>query len=247
MMSMQTNTTNTKLASTLAPIGFDGRGTLASLIIRKKGEVHGVQGNLGYHNNDKVHVLIWTGFHYKALVQRSYEKLQEMWGKGHLFHMLLQEGKAAGMEDVSWQDISGAVQGLNDNFLRVLRGTEHPDYSTENKSSTWQPLVVDGAAVLGSKVYTGENKLIKPSTVYLEGVKLGERVLEAAPSWEPKSRPQTVIKEILKRKLPIGLFVRYSLDPESLQEITIGTEAARHAQKAGVMVNPAVVQSLFKI
>jgi len=74
-------------------------------------------------------------------------------------------------------------------------------------------------------------------------------VLEAAKNgyWKTNSRPKTVAKRILKKWLPIGLFVQYSLDPERLLDIKVGSDASEAAVAAGIQVDPEAVRKLFKI
>jgi len=89
----------------------------------------------------------------------------------------------------------------------------------------------------------------KPGTLYLSGVKLGEVVLKEAPNghWRADHKPKTVVKQILRDMLPIGRYVRYCLDPDSLISFKVGKEASFSAKRGGVVIDPEAVRSLFKI
>jgi len=114
--------------------------------------------------------------------------------------------------------------------------------------------VVDGTTVNGAKVYVGAGNLMDPrapltGTIYIDGVKLGEKVLQPAPNgdWKAKHKPKTVVKNILRSWLPVGLYARYSLEKEGLLSIKVGSDASDHAKAEGVPVDPEAIRSLFKI
>lgn len=254
----QTNAQDATTAATLSSIGASGNGTLASIILRKKGTVRGTAPNKVIYGDDYVHVLIWTGFTYKALVERSHKKLHEIWGQGSLFKDLLKTVIDQGHFDATLDDVAVAVQELDANFLKVINGGEYeedgPYVPSEDHVAVWEPLKVDGQVVQGAKVYVGQGNSKDPrapvkGTIYIDGVKLGEKVLEAAPNghWLAKQKPKTVAKEILRSMLPVGLYVRYCLAPESVTLTKVGAEAANHAKSAGVHVEPEAIRSLFKI
>lgn len=245
---MTTNATDATLAENLSNISTDGlgvgQGTMVSAVLRKKGVTVGTTT----YGDDVVHVLVWTGFHYKALVERSLKKLDQLWNSGTLFRDLLKEALDRNMYDATLEDVSVAVQELRDSLVRVSRGSaEHNDSATG--VSVWEPLIVNGEPVLGAKVYQGSSPTIDKGTVYIDGVKLGEKIIRKAdnPKRIPKSSPKTVIKDILRSKLPVGLYVRYSLNPKNLESIEIGNNAATSSKMAGVTVDPATIRSLFKI
>jgi hypothetical protein len=259
------NATDLQLADELSEIGDLGQGTLASLVIRKKGVLRGVQGAKVAYDNDKVHVLVWTGFHYKALVGRAYNRLHAIWDQGTLFQSLLTAVRQAGRTDVTLQDVSEAVQETNDSLLKVINGVGctaedivdqvFPDPEAESTvdghAAVWEPLVVDGQEVKGAKVYvgaggTGPNAPVK-GTIYLDGVKLGEKVLEEALHWKPNQKAKTVAKDILRSWLPNGLYVRYCLAPEALVELKVGKAASAAAKAAALPIEPEAIRSLFKI
>lgn len=245
---MTTNATDTILAENLSNISTDGlgvgQGTMVSIILRKKGTTVGTTT----YGDDTVHVLVWTGFHYKALVERSLKKLDQLWDSGTLFRDLLKETIDHGVFDATIEDVSQAVQELRDSLHKVATGTVHDD-DTETRISVWEPLVVNGEPVLGAKVYKGSSPTIDKGTVYIDGVKLGEKILTKAknPKRVPKSKPKTVIKDILRDKLPVGLYVRYSLSKDRVISLSVGQDAVKNVKDSCVLVDPGAIRSLFRI
>ena len=242
-----TNTANADLATKLSAISTDnlgvGQGTMTSIVVKKVGTTVGAQA----YGDDTVHVLLWTGFHYNALAERSHQKLQRMWEAGSLFKDLLKEGIDAGVYDATLEDASLAVQEVNATLLRNLRAAALAN--TDNLGPVWRPLTVNGEVILGAKEYIGKNPEIPYGSIYLDGVKLGERIVIPAQFAKPpvKSKPKTVLKNLLMAKLPVGLYARYRLSTENLRDIRIGSDAAVHAKKAGVTIEPDNIRSLFKI
>ena len=264
---MITNAVDLQIADELSEIGDLGQGTLASLIIRKKGVIRGCAGSKLAYGDDKVHVLVWTGFHYKALVTRSYNRLHAIWDQGNLFQSLLTAVRQEGFPQVSLRDVSEAVQETNDSLLKVINGVgctaeeivnklfPDPEADQVPDPSIWEPLIVEGVEVSGAKVYKGPggrqgdpNAPVK-GTIYLDGVKLGEKVLEPAANghWKANQKPKTVAKDILRSWLPIGLYVRYCLAPNALEDLKVGKSASIAAKAAVLPIDPEAIRSLFKI
>jgi len=261
---MTTNANDAGLAGELSGLGdLDaGQGTLVSVVVRKKGVARGPATARVVYGDDTVHSLIWSGFTYRALVERSYKKLHEEWSKGSLMHNLLKEVQDAGCATVTVHDVAAAVQEIDESFKKVLASTDEDDNPLSGfdepvepeKAPIWEPLKVNGQTVRGAKVYIGEGNAKDPRSpvkgnVYLDGVKLGEKVLTSATNgaWKPKQQPKTVAKEILKARLPVGLYVRYLLDRESMASVKIGSAASAHAKQEGVLVDPEAIRSLFKV
>ena len=236
--------------STLATdnLGIPGQGTMVSVILRKKGTTHA--GNT--YDDDTVHVLIWTGFHYSALVERSHRKLQQLWDSGTLYKDLLKEAIDLGIYDATMEDVSTAVQEVNNNLEKVLAGASKPfdpdNVGGDRVPSHWGPLIVNGATVPGCKKYIRQGSTIPYGTIYIDGVKLGERVLEPANrTWKTTSKNKTVLKDALRAKLPVGLYVRYSLDETRVKKILIGADAVAHTKAEKLPIDPGAIRSLFKI
>jgi len=259
------NASDATLASALTELGGEDKGTLAYLVVRKKGITRGVSGNRITYNDDTVQVLIWSGFCYRDLAERSYKKLHIMWGGGDLAKRLLAEVEAKGYVNVTLQDVSEAIQETEDNFLKVMNGgmnTMDIDDAVTVEALTgdipphhWDTLKVNGQVVRGAKVYVGQGdpsdpRAPVPGNIYIDGVKLGEKVIQAAPNghWKPKSKPKTVAKDILRSWLPVGLYVRYCLDKEMLlEDPKVGADASAAAKAAQIPIDPESLRQLFKL
>ena len=264
---------DSQLAQELSVIGDLGQGTLVSLVVKKRGVFRAGE----VRGDDTVHVLIWTGFHHKALVQRSNAKLDEIWGSSSLLTNLLKETIAAGHPEATIEDAAEAVQELQESFRRVLNGKlQHDGHQMDGadveplylpaddrdpaimggikSNPVFEPLMVGGKVILGAKVYVGQGepgnpRAPKPGTIYIDGVKLGEIVLlpSANGQWTPKSAPKTVAKNILRSLLPAGLYVRYILDRDGMVTCKIGKSASEHAKAANMPIDPEAIRTLFKI
>jgi len=256
--AVDTNTGDVKMASVLSEIGDLDQGTLVSARLKKKGVQRGQAGSKVVYDDDFVHVLIWSGFHYQALVERSFKKLHQLWGKGDLATKLIEATRNKGQLGVTVGDVTTAIQEVEDALLKVIRSGQKTEsiYAEEIEQpiSVWTPLEVGGKRIRGAKVYDGAGdpnnpRAPKPGTVYIDGVKLGEKILTPAPngSWKPKQKAKTVAKDILRSWLPIGLYVRYALEKERLLDVKVGDEAGQFAKSEGVPVDPMAVKSLFKI
>jgi hypothetical protein len=248
---MVSNSTHGMAASTLAEIGSLDQGTLCFLEVRKKGTSRGRGDAKVVYGDDMVAVLVWTGFSYEALVRRSIKKLE---GMEDLHKTLLAE---AGKADpfVTLEDVCAAVQELRTSLHRVIsEPSGRTTFEEDLKDPVWEPLVVDEIKVRGSKVYVGkarpeDSRAPKPGTIYVDGVKLGQLVLQAAPNghWKRNRKPKTVVKDILRDMLPVGLYVRYALEPERVQAVKVGKDASASAVAAAVPIDPESIRSLFKV
>ena len=108
--------------------------------------------------------------------------------------------------------------------------------------------------VQGSRVYTGKGRSEDPrapvpGTIYVQGVKLGQRVVTPAANgpWRANSKPKTLAKDIIKEGLPVGLYCQYRLEPERVQAMAVGGKATKLAKKHGIGIDPDALRSLFKI
>jgi len=254
---MNTNATHAGIAGVLAELGDSGQGNLASFVVRKKGVERGPAGAKKVYDDDFVHVLVWTGFQYQALVERSSRKLDEMIAKNPRFIQDLARAVIdAGAADATIQDAAEALQEIQAHFRHILDGgTAGPDDGDKTDGlpdSVWEPLKADGVAVKGAKVYVGpprpdDPRAPKPGSVYLDGVKLGEKVVEGSDHWDTKQKPKTVAKATIRSWLPVGLYVRYALGPDALPDLKVGKEASESAKTASVVVDPDKIRLLFKI
>lgn len=132
-------------------------------------------------------------------------------------------------------DFDAARASLRADLQGSINGT-----AVDVNEHVYEPLVVDGETVRGCRVYVGNPNgpdASAPGTVYLQGLKVGETVLEAAengPIPASKSKPESVAKRILRSRLPIGRYVSYRLAPESGFILRAGGAAAKAADKDGV-------------
>lgn len=260
--TVDTPASDITLTSALSELGTEDQGTLVSLVVHKKGVSRGPASNRIIYEDDFVHVLLWAGFPYHALVARSQKKLDKLWDQGgKLERDLIQAAQEAGHSNVNLTDVSHAIQEINASFSKVMVGRERaeergddPNEPTDCADSVWEPLVVDGVRVRGAKVYCGQarpddHRAPVPGNIYLDGVKLGEKVLTPAANgkWPVNSKAKTVVKDILRSWLPAGLFVRYSLEQERMLTVKVGKTAGDHAKGEGVPVDPEAIRQLFKI
>lgn len=248
---VQSNTTDLRTASLLAEIASQDQGTLFTAVVHKMGEERGNNGSRLVYGDDRVHVLIWTGFSYHALIARSHKMLEHQLGKGRYIERLARAALNE-HEGTTIQDVCHALQEVRDQFRKVLsRSDLGPMMPSE---SVWEPLVVDGQLIQGSRIYRGKRvsedpRAPVPGTIYVQGVKLGEKILSLAPNgpWKADSKPKTLVKRIIKESLPVGLYCQYRLDPTRVTAICVGAEASRAAKEAAIGIDPDAIRTLFKI
>jgi hypothetical protein len=132
-------------------------------------------------------------------------------------------------------DFDAARASLRADLQGSLDGT-----AVDVNEHVYEPLVADGETVRGCRVYVGNPNgpdASAPGTVYLQGLKVGETVLEAAengPIPASKSKPESVAKRLLRSRLPIGRYVSYVLTPDSGFILRAGGAAAKAADADGV-------------
>jgi len=244
--AISSDTSRDQLAAALA--GVDG-GTLVSIEVQKKGVERGPKGSKKVYGNDRVHTLIWAGFDYGELVALADRYLLQMENTGTLVRTLLAEAERDGHTGITIATACAAVQEVRDSFRQVLNGSE----TESTNAHVFRPLVHDGEPIPGCKVYSGAGgsnpRSPIPGTVYIRGVKVGERVLEPAPegAWQTQSRPKTIIKNLLRRKLPIGRFVQYILSPDTGFKMRIGKEASEAADGDGVKLRARAVHDIIQL
>ena len=247
---MQTNAASEHFATTLEELGTLDQGTLVSLQTRKKGVARGAKGSRMVYGDDLVHVLLWTGFEYKALVERSRRKLLAL-NDGTLIRKLTKVAHDHGFGGANTTDSSLAIQEVQAWLDQACAPSQA--FLTDDPG-VWKPLVVNGTMVKGCRVYNGpakpqDGRAPVPGRIYIQGMKLGEKILEAAPNgpWETQSSMKTSAKKLLRSQLPVGLYAQYVLEPNVVGDLKVGRAASAAAQLAGVLVDPEAVRSLFKI
>jgi len=241
--AISTNANLPALAATLAEALC---GSFGGLIIRKKGRVKG--GTL--YGDDLVHVVFITGFIYTNLLRRSLEKARTVKASD-----LLAACEARGLTGkngapLTVNDCLVAIDATIDSLNRSLAGT-----NTSTTDHVYEPLVVDSETVRGCRVYTGAGdpsnpKAPIPGTIYLNVLKIGQKVLEPAangPIPAANSRGDVVAKSILRSMLPIGRYVSYALEPGAEFILRAGGTAAVAADCDGVSVRSAAVEDIFTL
>ena len=254
------STSNATSINTAVALAAANKGTFTSLVITKQGTLVG--GVL--YGDDTVCTVIVSGFRYERLVQRSLDKLNGLTADDLAVTInnlsgMDGRGKAALARPVTVADAEAARDELAASFAATLAGT--------NESTTdhvYDPLVVDGERVRGSKVYkcvagdpehdcrcrncTGDARAPVPGQINLSGLAIGTVVLTPAvngPAPAPKSGAKTVAKDALRRLLPISRYVSYRLDPtDNGWILKAGGSAARQAKSAGVAVKDSAMEAL---
>lgn len=251
---LATNASDQPTAQALvALMDNDQQGTLLAAKVRKVGETRGSAGSKTVYGDAYVHTLVWTGFSYRALIERSDKMLRKRLNKGGYIEALAR-ATLEQHDQTCIADACIAIQELQDWFHRVLNGAPGPGTSMLTNPTVWEPLRVNGKVVHGCRVYRGaarpeDPRAPVPGCVYVLGVKLGEIVLAPPPNgeWRPDSRPKTIAKQILKTGLPVGLYCQYRMDPDRVSELVVDDEAAKAAKAAGIFIDPDALRALFKI
>lgn len=242
---MSTNANSALISALLADANV---GTFTGLVTTKKGVERGPKGNKVRYGDDTVHVCIFTGFKYNSLVQRSLDALAEISDTDILLDATSNDvqgwsgrGKNAIQVPLTATDFADARAELVESFNKTLAGT--------NESTTdavFEPLVVDNQPVRGCRVYKGQTPAAvargdkapaKEGTIYLQGLQISSRVIEAAangPKPASKSASKIVAKSLLRRMLPISRYVSYRLEPGSDFLLRSGGTAALEAEKDGI-------------
>jgi len=247
----QTNAKDTKTANILAALNDLDQGTLFTAVVHKMGDARGSSVARVVYGDDTVHVLIWTGFSYRALIARSHKMLNRQLAKGGYIERLVR-ATLEEHEDTKIEDVCEALQETRAWFRRVLAG--EASCAPPPNSGVWEPLEIDGVKVRGSRIYTGQGNVEDdrapvPGTIYVQGVKLGEVVMTPAANgpWRANSKPKTLAKQLIKESLPVGLYCQYRLQPERVSEVFVDAGAAKAAKAAKIGIDPDALRSLFKV
>lgn len=243
-----TNSISPVLAANLASAR---KGTFTSLIIRKEGEERGAAGNKVTYGDDLVQVVLVTGFKYERLVARSRDMLANL-SDADIDALVARNytgwngrGAKAVEVAVTRADFDAARTELLTSFESTLAGT-----NTSTTEHVYEPLVVNGEVVRGSRVYIGNpdptQNAATPGTVYLQGLKIGERVLDAAPNGPvpaSQSNPKTVAKNVLRSRLPVARYVSYKLDAAGGWLLAAGGAAVAACDTNGVTLDADRVEA----
>ena len=249
---MDTNANSKLVAAILA----DARnGTFTGIVTQKKGEV---KGGVRY-GDDTVHAVILTGFRYDKLVKRSLDALAVIDAND-----VMAKCVAHGFP-VTLVDVEQARAELKDSFEKTLAGT-----NTSTTDAVFEPLLVGGEPVRGSRVYkcvkdkvdpttnvpyeckcfdcTGDAKAPKDGTIYIQGLKIWQTVLVPAVNGPiPASKPRSMVtpaKDELRKRLPVARYVSFALPQGEDWLLSAGGTAALEATNKGFIATPEVIDLL---
>ena len=246
-IKFDTNASESLHAAVLEEVGQQERGALLFLQTKKRGVQRGRAGAKVTYGDDLVQVLLWTGFSYAAIIERSLGKLNALIDSGNLLTKL-QASCAEDGHAVKIADCAAALQETREWFDRVL----HQGSGPMPPAGPWVPLEVNGVRVPLCRVYQGEARPQNvrapiPGHIYVQGMKIGERVVTpaAAGPWHTKKGSKTIAKETLRSWLPIGLYSQYSLDPQLTGHLVAGEGAVKRAKASGIQVDTAAFRKLF--
>ncbi len=249
-----TNASDATVALNLSELGQADQGTLVFAKIRKMGDARGPATARVVYGDDLVAVLIWSGFSYGALVARSDKKLNELLNRGRFIEKITRHVHGLN-SSVTVDDVCIALQETRAWFRKVLTEGVGLSGMPSTTAGHWQPFYMAGDRIRGARVYIGkarpeDPRAPIPGTLYVQGVKLGERVIEPAVNgvWRPNSSPKVLAKEAIKELLPVGLYCQYRLEPERLIEGPfVARQASMAARAHDVPIDPESVRSLFKV
>jgi hypothetical protein len=241
---MTTNANSPIVAKTLA---VAKHGTFTSLITRKQGTTRGKGCDKKVFGDDLVQTLLVTGFDYGNLVQKSLDGLAKV-VPADVIASAAKKGTTLDEATVLL-----AIDELRASFMDSLDGS-----NCSTTDHVYEPLVVDGGTVQGARVYkcakdtgkachcrtcTGDEKAPLDGTVYLQGIRIWTKVLEAAkngPVPPAKSAPKTVAKDIVRFALPVGKYVSYRLEPKTEFMLRAGGSAVIESTEKGFMMTDEV-------
>jgi hypothetical protein len=239
-----TNATNTGLASEI-----DGlpKGRFVGLIYTKKGKLVGRGAARQRYGDDEVHAVLFVGFKYGRLVQRSKDKALRIGAKGILAECQRRGITGKSGAPITLADCTKALDDFIASCDRSLNGT--------NESTTdhvYEALTVNGEAVRGARVYTGpgnpsDPKAPVPGTIYLQGLLIGQKVLTPAangPIPASNSRGDVVAKGVLRGMTPLGRYRSYALDGTTGALLRHGQGAIVRAANAGVTASSGAASTV---
>jgi hypothetical protein len=235
------------------------QGTVLTVTVHKVGSEHGTKGHKLIYDDDIKQVLIWTGFSHQALIARSNKILSFQLNKGRYIERLAQ-ATLEEHEGTTIADVCHALQDVQGWFRRKLTGDVFTDdvftddFSPPSPGGIWSPLVINGVTVRGCTIYTGaarpeDPRAPVPGTVYVRGLKLGEKMVTPAPNgkWKADSKPKTLAKRIILESLPVGLYCQYRLEPSRMSGLAVAAEAVKLAKEQKIPIDPGALTSMFKV
>lgn len=235
MTQTTTNASNVALSEMMSALPV---GRFVGLITRKKGKAVGRGAARMVYGDDETHVVIFTGFKYISLVQRSLDKAQTVTAQALLDECQRRGKTGKSGAPITLADCTKAIDDQIASFQATLGGT-----STSTTDHVYEPLTVNGESVRGCRVYSGSGnpsdpKAPVPGTIYLQGLKIGERILTPAPNGPipaSNSRGDVVAKGVLRSMLPVSRYVSYALEPGSDYILRAGKAAIEGASDGTVV------------
>lgn len=156
-------------------------------------------------------------------------------------------GKNATQVAVTRADFDAALADMIASTDKSIAGT-----NSSTTDHVYEPLVVDGKALKGYRVYVGPadptaTPKSAPGTIYVQGLRVGRKVIQAAQYARPvsKSGGKAVAKRVITRLLPSRRYVSYSLEAGSDFILNLGAEAVTASDAAGITVDPTVVADIL--
>ena len=252
--------TNANLADVATALDEGRRGTFSSLIIRKKGTTRGRAGEKKTYGDDLVHVVMVTGFDYGKLVERSLDILAGVADDGarltneDVINFIKEHGWT-GKDGISItvKDVLTARREMVMSLSKSVTGS-----ATDPEDDAFEPLMVEGKPVKGAKVYKGKTategqtakKAAPEGTIYLSGLKISEKVLEASKNGRiPQANSKAVVmaKKAFRRMLPVGRYVSFALEPGKDFVLKVGGSAAVAATQGGMGAEPTVMREIRRL
>jgi hypothetical protein len=218
-----------------------GANKVASLVYRKKGTLMGRGADRKKYGDDLVSTVVVTGFDYHRVVSKSQEMLTRISAQDILALATDQELRDKDNEPLTFLDVNKALQELWESFERTLKG------ESKAPKGVYTPLTVDGVNVPGCRVYQGDSDGTEQGTIYLQGLKIGEKILEPSPNGSaptPRSGKIPLAKRLIREQLPVGQYVSYSLEPHSGFDLRIGVSAGISADEKGILIRDEDLQYL---
>ena len=242
---MITNANSPKLAETIA----SAKPGFAGLIYTKVGKtVGGV-----VYGDDTEHIVFNHAFHYDGDAGLKARDLEAL--KGITDAEILDEIKAKGLKgwegrganafqvEVTRLHVDAARAKIEASCLKSMTGR-----NTATTDEVYEPLIVNGKAVRGARVYvctgkdtckcrncTGDDRAPLPGTIYLMGLLESREVIVPAANGKapaPHSNPVTVARRLFEKKLPSARFVQFRLEPGTPFILAIGGGVVQKAMAA---------------
>jgi len=214
------------------------RGTFTGVTYRRVGVERGKGDAKVRYGDALVSEVLVTGFDYKNLVTRS---IRVATADPAGFFATVANNLCAKFPSVASCIDSQSVLACIDEQVQSWKDHQ----ITPKDEPHYEPLIIDGSPVIGAKVYKGDGAGVKDS-IYLAGLRISSKVLEQPVNgyWITNSKPETIVKELVRELAPVGRYVTLRLSPDNLVDLRVGGTAARYAEKIGMEIHDAVVEYL---